>query len=137
MTLDAVDTDAIQIGERGAELIHLGERQRGIVEFSGRAIDLVLMVVQLFLDVQRPEPIDVNAVEEFAPNEERRDAEAAEQPFVCAAGHRVDARLTHIDRKHADGLNGIGIEQGTVRVRQLGERTQIVPEPVLVRHPRD
>src|SRR5947207_3311156 len=76
VALDPVDTNAIEVRERCPELIDLGERQRGVVELLRRAIDVVSMIVELLLDVQRAVPVDSDAVEELPPHEERSEAES-------------------------------------------------------------
>src|SRR5439155_25109827 len=105
VTLDPVDADVLEIRERGAQLIDLRKRQRGVLELLRRAIDLVPMIAELLLDVQRAEAIDANLLEELATNEERRDAESTEEPFVGAARHAVHAGRAHVGGKHAERLH--------------------------------
>src|SRR6185295_6713015 len=94
MRFDPIDADTLQIIEGGAELVDLGKRQRRILEFPGRPVDLVMMVIELVLDVKLAKPVESDTLDEVAANEERRDAKPAQKPFVRAAGQAVHARGT-------------------------------------------
>ena len=122
--------------EGRAQLVDGTEGGRRVVEPLGGAEDLVAVIAQLALDVQGAVPVERNAIEQGPADVERRHAEAAQQPLVGAGGHEVDARGGDVDREHADGLHGIGIQIGAVGVGQVGQRPQVVAEAVLVRHPR-
>lgn len=49
------------------------------------AVDLVPMVAEFLLDMQRPETVDADAVEQFTAHEKGGDAESSKQPFARAA----------------------------------------------------
>src|SRR5439155_17994626 len=71
VTLDPIDADPLQIGERRLELIHLREGKRGIVEFPRGSIDFISMIVRLLFDVERSEAIDSDSIEKLPPDVER------------------------------------------------------------------
>jgi len=137
VTFDPVDTYALEVRERRTELVNLGKRQCGVFELPRRAVDLVAMIAELLLDVQGAEAIDADAVDELAANEERRDAEPAEEPLVRSARHEVDAGRANVGGKHAERLYRIGVEQSAMSVCRIRERPHVMPEAVLMRDPCD
>ena len=94
------------------------------------------MVVEFLFHVQRAETIGPDPVEQLSTHVEGRDTETAQDPFVRPAAQGIDASRFDVDWEHSYRLNGVGIEDGTDAVSEVGQGAHVVSKPVLVRDPR-
>ena len=77
------------------------------------------------------------AAEAILPRIQETDAEVCHQPLVARVRREIDAGGDNVDRTTTDALNPIDVDQRPVRVREVGDRLEVVSESVRPGHERD
>src|SRR6185437_13481394 len=134
--LDAADAYALEVGECRRELLHRTKSPAAVVELPGGLIELEVVVGKLLFDLEFTVPVDLQALEHLLPYIEGSDAETGQHPLVRPRADGIHTRRLYIQLDGPEALDDVRVQDGAMRVGQVGEGTQVMAKSVQVGHPR-
>ena len=99
------------------------------LEAHGRALErVVVFAVRLVIDdVHPPDHERAGAIDQLAATVEDPRAFGPEHPLVPVRRQIVDVHAAHVDRQHADRLDGVDVEEFVVLATEGADARQVVP----------
>src|SRR6185437_13675154 len=118
------------------ELLHRTKSPAAVVELPGGLIELEVVVGKLLFDLEFTVPVDLQALEHLLPYIEGSDAETGQHPLVRPRADGIHTRRLYIQLDGPEALDDVRVQDGAMRVGQVGEGTQVMAKSVQVGHPR-
>src|SRR5208283_2900545 len=94
-----------------------------------KILQLEVIEVLLIFDTAPADPDGMNKMINFLRDKKAPDSHCAQEPFMTAAGEKVNAAAFHVQRNRPQGLYGVYTEQEILSPAKIPQFFKIAPEP--------